>query len=238
MTYSSTDNCPDAKPCCVDGDYEAVGTCNGDGIQTFQLDETECEKTNLLGDESFVSPEEVTRPCDVDCVQSSWTNSGVCNSSTGRQSQTRTTTTAALNSGTACEEGETRDIDCDVDCEMNDDWTDVANSWWCSDLGCEHTNSCNQYPDRPGEKKQTRTVKTEHQNNGTVCPTDTTRYSNCDVDCVVTGFSGWSACEYDDETGNTYKYSTRTVTTPAQNDGRACPSWMRMKTICTGDYEI
>ena len=39
----------------------------------------------------------------VNCVQGDWTNNpDGCNSSTGKQSQTRTTTTAAQNSGTAC----------------------------------------------------------------------------------------------------------------------------------------
>jgi hypothetical protein len=149
----------------------------------------------------------------------------------GKKKQTRTIKTERQNNGAVCPT-DTQYQNCDVDCEMNN-WTDAPIVIRTGSNTTYFANSCNKFPNRPGKKKQTRTVKTEHQNNGTVCPTDTTRYSNCDVDCVVSNFGAWSACEYDDETGNTYKYSTRTVTTPAQNDGLACPSWMRMKMECS-----
>ena len=154
-TYRSTDNCQNADPCCEDSDYKPVeGTCNSEGIQTFRLDDDNCEKTNLLGDVSYESPEEVTRLCKVNC-------------------------------------------------EMND-WTDV-------------TGTCNQDPNRPGKKQQTRTVKTEPQNGGEACPTDRVQYLDCDVDCVGDWSNPWSACSKTCGTGTQTK--TWKVTSAALNGG-------------------
>ena len=154
-TYRSTDNCQNADPCCEDSDYKPVeGTCNSEGIQTFRLDDDNCEKTNLLGDVSYESPEEVTRLCKVNC-------------------------------------------------EMND-WTDV-------------TGTCNQDPNRPGKKQQTRTVKTEPQNGGEACPTDRVQYLDCDVDCVGDWSNPWSACSKTCGTGTQTK--TWKVTSAAQHGG-------------------
>jgi hypothetical protein len=89
------------------------------GITTYPFGSTEgipntCKDYEPVG--YLYGPCPVGGPCpvdSVDCVQGAWTdNPDGCNSSTGKQSQTRTTITAAVGTGTACE-SETQEIDCD-----------------------------------------------------------------------------------------------------------------------------
>tara|TARA_B110000259_G_C13933850_1_gene369998 strand:+ start:176 stop:1009 length:834 start_codon:yes stop_codon:yes gene_type:complete len=103
-------------------------------------------------------------PVPVNCVQSAWENSGVCNSSTGIQSQTRTTTTAAQNSGTACGDL-TREIPCDVNCVG--DW---SGTW----SGC--SEDCGT-----GEQTQTWEVSTPAINQGTCVNEGTTKSQPCNT---------------------------------------------------------
>jgi len=50
----------------------------------------------------------------------------------------------------------------------------------------------------------------------------------CPIDCVVSPWTAWSTCSKTCATGNTYK--TRTVTTPVQYGGKACPVMRNDKT--------
>tara|TARA_B110000503_G_scaffold30556_1_gene49413 strand:+ start:234 stop:1940 length:1707 start_codon:yes stop_codon:yes gene_type:complete len=175
MTYPSTENCQNADPCCVDSDYKPVeGTCNGEGIQTFRLDDAYCEKTNLLGDESFVSPEEVTRPCDVNCVLDDWVDSGTC-SSEGTQEQTRSIITEPLNDGNPCDIVR-RFRPCNVNAVCG--WVD---SGTCSS---------------EGNQEQTRTTITSAINSGTTCGSDN-RFVDCRVNCDQTEWTDVGGCVSD-----------------------------------------
>ena len=89
-------------------------------------------------------------PCDVDCVVSSWTNSGSCDSSTGLQDQVRTVTTPPKNDGQACP-ALTQQVPCDVDCVVSD---------WGAWSTCDQT----------GHKSHNRSVVVTPKNNGLVCP--------------------------------------------------------------------
>ena len=113
--------------------------------------------------------------CAVNCVQSAWTNSGTCSKScgTGKQSQTRTTTTTAKNGGTVCG-SETREINCNTQaCAVN-----CVQSAWENDGGC--SKSCGT-----GKQKQKRTTTTAAVGTGTACGS-LTREINCNTQtCTV-----------------------------------------------------
>ena len=81
----------------------------------------------------------------------------------------------------------------------------------------------------PGTQTGTRTIITAPQNGGKACPVlSTTRPCQdkpCATDCEVSVFSGWSNCSKNCGPGT--QTSTRTVTTAAQNGGKACPALSR-----------
>ena len=204
MTYSSTDNCQNADRCCEDSDYKPVeGTCSNQGFQTYRLDDDYCEKTNLLGDVSYEFPEEVTKPCPVNCVQSSWSDWGNCeyNNEKGYyvKKRTRTTTTPTQHGGTACGPLTEEETCPAVNCVMTQ-WGNVG--------------SCDS---ATGKQQQTRSVSTAAQYGGEACG-GTTQYVDCDVDCVMTQWGNVGSC--DSATGK--QQQTRSVSTAAQNNGRAC----------------
>jgi hypothetical protein len=89
-----------------------------------------------------------------------WTNTGGCNTSDGKQTQTRYTITAAQHGGTACG-SETQDIDCDVDC--------VQGAWTNNPDGCNSST---------GKQSQTRTTITAAVGTGTACESETQ-----EIDC-------------------------------------------------------
>jgi len=163
---------------CVQSDLSEWGECEYDiDTNTYVKRQRRTTTTPALygGTPCLPLTEEETCPA-VNCVQSGWTNSGGCNSSTGKQSQIRTTTTAALNGGTACG-NTTRNRNCDVNCVMNE---------WTNSGGCNSST---------GKQKQTRTVKTAAQHSGTACPpnSDRVRYQDCAVNCVG-DWGAWSDC--------------------------------------------
>jgi hypothetical protein len=81
----------------------------------------------------------------------------------------------------------------------------------------------------PGLSTGTRTIITAPQNGGKACPalnkTKPCQDKPCAVDCVVSDYSDWSECSKDCGPGT--QTSTRTVTSAAQNGGKACPSLSR-----------
>ena len=197
-TTTTNDGCSKELRCCEDDDYEPVeGTCSTDGFQKYTLNPQYCEKTDRFGN---VSPEEVTRACDVDCVQDDWVDEGTCDSLTGRIRQNRNITTAAQNSGTACGPW-TQYIDCDVDC-VQDDWT--------------NSGTCNS---STGKQSQTRTTTTAAQNSGTACGRET-KDIFCAVNCVQSDWTNSGVCSKTCGTGK--QSQTRTTTIAALNSGTAC----------------
>ena len=203
-TYSSTDNCLNADPCCVDSDYKPVeGTCTGEGIQTYRLDDADCEKINLLDDEYYESPEEVTKPCDVNAV-CGWEDIGTC-SSEGNQEQTRTTITSAINDGNPCDIVR-QFVNCDVDC---------VGGWSGTWSGC--SEDCG-----PGSQTMDWVVSTDEINSGTCANRGTTKSQDCKikecpVNCVGDWSNPWSGCSEDCGPGTQTK--TWKVTTAAQHGG-------------------
>ena len=222
MTYSSTDNCQNAERCCEDNDYKPVeGTCSNQGFQTYRLNDDYCEKTNLLGDVSYEFPEEVTKLCPVNCAQSAWSDWGECeyNNETGNyvKKRTRTTTTPALNDGTACGPLTEEETCPTVNC--------VQSAW--SDWGdCEYNNETGYYV-----KKRTRTTTTPAQHGGTACGPLTEEETCPTVNCAQSAWSDWGDCEYNNETGYYVKKKTRTITTAPLNGGTACGPLIE-KEIC------
>ena len=222
MTYSSTDNCQNAERCCEDNDYKPVeGTCSNQGFQTYRLNDDYCEKTNLLGDVSYEFPEEVTKLCPVNCAQSAWSDWGECeyNNETGNyvKKRTRTTTTPALNDGTACGPLTEEETCPTVNC---------AQSAW-SDWGdCEYNNETGYYV-----KKRTRTTTTAPLNGGTACGPLIEKETCPAVNCAQSAWSDWGDCEYNNETGYYVKKKTRTITTAPLNGGTACGPLIE-KEIC------
>ncbi len=151
---------------CVQSDLSEWGECEYDiDTNTYVKRQRRTTTTPALygGTPCLPLIEEGTCPA-VNCVQSGWTNSGGCNSSTGKQSQIRTTTTAALNGGTVCGDT-TQDINCDVNC---------VQSGWTNSGGCNSST---------GKQSQIRTTTIAALNDGTVCG-DTTQ----DISCTPTGF--------------------------------------------------
>ena len=206
MTYSSTDNCQNAERCCEDNDYKPVeGTCSNQGFQTYRLNDDYCEKTNLLGDVSYEFPEEVTKLCPVNCAQSAWSDWGECeyNNETGNyvKKRTRTTTTPALNDGTACGPLTEEETCPTVNC-VQSAWSDWGG---CSSEGGNYV------------KKKTRTTTTPAQHGGTACGPLIEKEICPAVNCVQSAWKNEGSCKSDGK-----QKQTRTITTAPLNGGTAC----------------
>ena len=77
-----------------------------------------------------------------------------------------------------------------------------------------------------GTQIRTRTIITPASNGGMPCPvleeTQPCNTQPCPVDCVVSGWSEWSACSV--ACGGGTRTRTRTIITPASNGGAVCPT--------------
>uniref|UniRef100_F6T9P3 Spondin-like TSP1 domain-containing protein n=2 Tax=Ciona intestinalis TaxID=7719 RepID=F6T9P3_CIOIN len=77
-----------------------------------------------------------------------------------------------------------------------------------------------------GTKKRTRTVTTPAQHGGQACPalsdTQSCNNNNCPINCQVGPWSTFGTCSA--SCGGGTKTRSRTVTTPAQHGGQACPA--------------
>jgi hypothetical protein len=154
-------------------------------------------------------------PVPINCVVSDWSAWGACTATCGGGIQTRTRTiiTPAQNGGAACpvltETRACNENPCPIDCVVSD---------WSAWSTC--TATCGG-----GVQTRTRTVITPAQNGGAACPVLTeTRACNenpCPIDCVVSDWSAWGTCTA--TCGGGVQTRTRTVITPAQNGGAACP---------------
>ena len=100
-----TKNAGSITPCCIQhGEWtERPGTCNEDGIGTYDQTVTE--------NKSGGCPDSVKSKKMECCYKSNWTNSGGCKKSTGKQKQTRTIANCPPGTSTS------REVDCKVDCE-------------------------------------------------------------------------------------------------------------------------
>lgn len=77
-----------------------------------------------------------------------------------------------------------------------------------------------------GAQTRSRKIRTAAANGGTPCgPLTETKSCNtnpCPVDCVVSAFTAWGACN--ESCGGGKQYRTRTVTKAMANNGKACPA--------------
>jgi len=209
-------------PCPVDCEVSVWGTwsaCDkpcGSGSQTRTRTVTQPSQNGGTSCPSLTENKACnTNPCPVDCEVSGWGAWSSCSQPCGEGSQTRsrTVTQPAQHSGSACpplsETKECNNGECPVDCEV---------SGWGSWSACD--KECGE-----GSQTRTRSITKPPQHSGTVCPplSESKMCNNgpCPVDCQVSGWGSWSAC--DAECGDGSQTRNRTVTQPPQNNGTACP---------------
>ncbi|KDO19322.1 hypothetical protein SPRG_15524 [Saprolegnia parasitica CBS 223.65] len=145
-------------------------------------------------------PTQETQTCAVTCMASEWTpwsapdDSCTC-------SRTRTEIAPAINGGT-CQLTDT-DPTCTQNCQVSD--------WSVPD-------ECILSGAHAGKQRSTRSITTKHCNGGAQCPDDLERYTDCNVDCVLSDWSEWSSCDLKTQ----QQTRTRSVLQQSYNGGAAC----------------
>ena len=167
-----------------------------------------------------------THACPKNCDLSWFSDWQACSTTCGSGSQTRTRTVIneAADGGTCegalselrpCNEGT-----CPIHCEVSE-WT----RWTVC------TQTCGG-----GTKERTRSVFTEANDLGRVCPnlmdSEACNTHPCPVGCAVSGFSAWTACSVSCGVGGT-QVQDRVVSRSAKYGGSACPSLTNSRT-CSG----
>jgi len=161
---------------------------------------------------------------DESCEVSDWSAWSTCdaNCGGGEQTRSRTITKDATGIGSPCPaltETQACNINpCPVDCEMA--WID---NW----SGCSAT--C-------GGGTQTReiTVSVPAENGGKACPnplptqTQACNEQPCPVDCEMEWIDNWSGCS--ETCGGGTQTREITISVPAENGGKACPSTLPTQT--------
>ena len=152
--------------------------------------------------------------CPVDCVPSPWSAWSDCSKTcgSGTTDRSRTEALSAAHGGASCGAlSATKScivIACPIDCAV---------SAWSAWSTC--TRSCGT-----GSQTQTRSIETNMQHNGKVCPAlSSTRNCGtaaCPVDCAVGAWISWSTCTRTCGTGTQSR--TRPVTRPAEFGGKPC----------------
>ena len=158
-----------------------------------------------------------THPCPVDCVVSNWGAYSPCTvtCSTGTRTRSRSVITNAQHGGVQCgnltEVGACDAGPCPVDCHVSE---------WGNWSAC--TESCDG-----GAQTRSRSITTQSQNNGTVCPDlQQTRDCNtqaCPVDCQVSAWGNWGDCSLTCG-DNGLETRSRSVVTAVAHGGAACPA--------------
>eukprot|EP01004_Peranema_trichophorum_P003198 NODE_21_length_5193_cov_112.595266_g17_i0.p1 GENE.NODE_21_length_5193_cov_112.595266_g17_i0~~NODE_21_length_5193_cov_112.595266_g17_i0.p1 ORF type:complete len:1676 (-),score=495.00 NODE_21_length_5193_cov_112.595266_g17_i0:119-5146(-) len=154
------------------------------------------------------------RPCPVDCVLSTWTGWTPCSKfcGSGVSKRSRTIVTQPENGGIAClatEESVVCNTDpCDVDC-VTSEWS----AWSSCSAKCGG-----------GVTKRQRGILVNSKGNGAVCG-DLEQSNNCNtvgcpVDCVMSSWTPWTACDRPCAGGSTVR--TRRVLRASENGGLAC----------------
>jgi len=171
------------------------------------------------------STEPTIQKCAVDCQMGNWSDWSACDKPCGGGKKTRSRTVARepKNEGLACQlTTETQSCNtqaCPIDCSMSD-WS----TWGACDKPCGG-----------GSQTRTRTVITQSQNGGKACPVELSETQSCNtqgcpVDCVVSDWSTWGAC--DQPCGGGMQSRTQTITRQAENGGKACPDFLFQGRYC------
>jgi hypothetical protein len=155
-------------------------------------------------------------PCPVDCIVDDWGPFGVCSASCGEGTTTRTRAvlTEVQNGGAACAplaDSKSCNIGpCPIHCET---------SPWSAFSLCSE-------PCGVGMKMRFRRVAKHAEHGGYQCPALFERVEcqvqPCAVDCQVSSFSEWSAC--DKTCGGGAAKRTRTVQVQQAHGGQNCPA--------------
>ncbi len=151
----------------------------------------------------------------VDCKVSDWIPVGSCSKTcgTGTQLRMRSVIQPAMNGGAACpilsDTQPCNSNPCPNDCKVSE-WS----SWTMCDKPCGG-----------GKQSRSRKVIQNPMHGGAECPalneTQQCNTQGCPVDCVVSDWSGWSAC--DKPCGGGSQTRTRKVVTEPANGGKLCP---------------
>ena len=215
QTCSSNLNCP--VDCSYNNisDWSTCSTTCGDGIQTrTKKDINNNSLCPILIDQQNCT--DISGCAPIDCSLNTWSDWTSCNTNCGTGIQTRQTTIKIhpLYNGLTCPpliqtQNCSSTVDCPIDCVVSD-WSPLSS---CS-------NTCGS-----GIQTKTRTVITQPQNNGQVCPPlnqdiSCNDLSGCPIDCVLSEWSPLSSCS--NTCGSGIASLTRTVITPAKNNGKAC----------------
>jgi len=217
------------QACCdntwFSGDYGSCSEECGGGIQTRDVVCRDCEGNNLP-DGSCSGPKPPAtqtcneQPCPVDCI-GAWSDWSDCTVACGGGLQTRTfeVTVPAQHGGRNCdfEHGATQQLACNEQACCD-------NTWFTGDYG-----SCSEECGGGVQTKDVVCRDCEGNNlpdgscSGPKPPaTQACNTQPCPVDCVVSDWSAWSACSA--ECGGGTQSRTRTIITPPQNGGTACPN--------------
>jgi hypothetical protein len=155
-------------------------------------------------------------PCPVDCVVDDWGPFGVCSTSCGAGITTRTRSilVQTRNGGVSCPplaDSKSCNIGpCPIHCET---------SPWSAFSLCSE-------PCGVGMKMRFRRVTKHAEHGGYQCPAIFERVEcqiePCAVDCIVSSFGEWSAC--DKTCGGGVSTRTRTVLTQPAHGGENCPA--------------
>jgi len=148
--------------------------------------------------------------CPVDCQLNPWGGWSACeNKVNGVGKNTRRTTVQyqPKNGGAACPQT----------CDANGNCTETQT---CGDCVVGTTYTLGNCDPATGRASRTRVGDVAPSNGGVACP-GVTDEVNCDVDCQISGWSGWTPAECGPADAS--RARTRTVTQAKKNNGAACP---------------
>jgi hypothetical protein len=198
----------------------------GGGIQTRSRQIQKLPRYNGLPCPDLSETQECNiQACPVNCEVSAWTNISTCSKPCGggKITKVRSITQLPEYGGEPCpalvSEDDCNVQPCPIDCKVSD-WT----NW------TQCTKPCGG-----GTQSKTRSVLTQPAYGGEPCPplqeTQSCNIQGCAVDCEVSDWGEWSAC--DKKCGGGTQVRKRTITKQSENGGKGCPALLETKTCNT-----
>jgi hypothetical protein len=216
--YCNLEKCPVDCKVSLWSKYQACSERCGGGTQHKTRTVVTPAQNNGVACPALLAHQQCNaHPCPTDCAHS-WNSWGACDKSCGGGIQTRTfdVDAAAAHGGDECP------TEMDRVCNTMYCPTDCAMSKWSGFGGC--TKSCGT-----GTKTKSRTVVIKAANGGKACVASTFSAAcstfKCPIDCKV---SSWGKY-VNFKGGKGFMKRTRTIVTPAQYDGTACPKLAETK---------